>query len=207
MIPVSAGQSDSPAPAALPLRRAAPLFAIALFAAALPLPAPATAADMPAEPPAVRVPLKDLIILRVQDRRLLFGTRMPFTGNEARPVDVPGLPGTTKVLYRPLRFVLDNTHDDEAGAHVTIRLERRRTYFRLERTVAGREDPDSVAESVTLSQGLSDDDGGRIRPGRVRLTVEVRGDVKENVDGDDFVALRREHPRPFYKYLFPALRE
>ena len=47
----------------------------------------------------------------------------------------------------------------------------------------------------------------RFRPGRVRLTVEVRGEVKENVDGDDFAALRREHPRPFYKYLFPVLRE
>lgn len=212
MTVVSAGQSASPVPRTPRLRSVAPLlaFATAVVAAAA---LRASAQDAPAEPPALRVPLNDLIIIRVQDRRLLFGSRMMFTGNDARPIDVPGLAGTTKVLYRPLRFVLDNVRDDdEAGTRVSLRLERRRTYFRLERTVSTRPATaagfESVVESVTLSQGLSDDDiGGRARPGRVRLTVELRGEVAENVDGDDFAALRREHPRPFYKYLFPALRE
>jgi hypothetical protein len=164
--------------------------------------APPGAAE-PDEPPLPKLPLADVCDLKVVDGRLLFGTRIPFMSRWMRPVEVPELPGTTEIAYQRYRFGLRNEHQDADGNRVTLSLERSRQSFTITRRVFGSD----ADQTVTLTQQYLDDDITRVRPGHIRLAVSVANKDVDDGDAADFQTLRREHPRAFYKYLLPALKE
>jgi hypothetical protein len=121
-----------------------------------------------------------------------------------RPVEVPELPGTTELSYQRYRFQLRNEHQDTDGNRVVLSLERSRSNaaLTLTRHVLGSD----ADQSLTLTQQY-DDDMSRTRPGRIHIIVSVENKVIADEDAADIQTLRREHPRPFYKYVLPALKE
>jgi hypothetical protein len=165
-------------------------------------PAPADATD---EPPLPKLPLADVCELRVTDGRLQFSTRIPFMSRWMRPVEIPELPGTSELSYQRYRFQLRNEHQDADGNRIILSVERSRTNSEL--TISRRILGSDADQSLTLRQQYEDDNMSRARPGRIHLTVSVDNKVIADEDAPDIQTLRREHPRPFYKYALPALKE
>ena len=167
---------------------------------------PVAGAGAAEEPPTIKVPVRELCQLQLKDDRLMFFTAMPLTGVAPRPVEVEGLPGETRASHRPYRFTLENEHDTPGGLHVTLSVERRRMYFRLQRSVSPANGTGDQS-SIDLMQSYADDATTRVKPGQVHLTVRADGEQVAGIDAEDFSALRRQDPKVFYRYVMPALRD